>query len=182
MLTPLPVCCTRAVFRDSALLSEEDGERLLQWYRQLPRPKAKGVPAPHLDPHIEWECVWRVSRDGTDLRALQEQKLAGQRDTFIVCTTANGSLFGGFTPLERPHSVSDFERPVTDPSARSFVFSLRNPHGHPPRLFQLKASYHVAVGFGRDALVWGGGDTGESGKELCTRLTLFIPCPPARSA
>jgi hypothetical protein len=53
----------------------------------------------------------------------------------------DGNIFGGFTPVEWESRV-----PIGwgencgkgDDSLRSFLFTLRNPHGVPPRKFGLK--------------------------------------------
>jgi hypothetical protein len=47
----------------------------------------------------------------------------------------DGNVFGGFTPVEW-ESVRKYKG---DDSLRSFLFTLRNPHGVPPRKFALRA-------------------------------------------
>jgi hypothetical protein len=54
-----------------------------------------------------------------------------------VILDTNGNIFGGFTPVE-------WESPATwkykvDPSLKSFLFTLKNPHNVPARRFALKA-------------------------------------------
>jgi hypothetical protein len=49
----------------------------------------------------------------------------------------DGNMFGGFTPVEwEPDRYGMFRG---DDSLRSFLFTLRNPHGVPPRKFTLRA-------------------------------------------
>jgi hypothetical protein len=48
----------------------------------------------------------------------------------------DGNVFGGFTPVKWESSNWKFKG---DASLRSFLFTLRNPHGVPPRKFALKA-------------------------------------------
>jgi hypothetical protein len=66
----------------------------------------------------------------------------------------DGNIFGGFTPVEW-ESGNRYKR---DDSLRSFLFTLKNPHGVPPRKFTLNAEQkqqaiycHPAycAGFGR---------------------------------
>jgi hypothetical protein len=47
----------------------------------------------------------------------------------------DGNIFGGFTPTEWD-SVSGRK---ADPSLKSFLFTLKNPHNVPPRRFPLMA-------------------------------------------
>jgi hypothetical protein len=47
----------------------------------------------------------------------------------------DGNIFGGFTPVGWGNNCGY----KGDDSLRSFLFTLRNPHGVPPRKFALKA-------------------------------------------
>jgi hypothetical protein len=47
------------------------------------------------------------------------------------------NIFGGFTPVERESSRPG--RGKADPSLKSFIFTLKNPHNVPARTFALKA-------------------------------------------
>jgi hypothetical protein len=47
----------------------------------------------------------------------------------------DGNVFGGFTPVEWESG----DKYKGDDSPRSFLFTLRNPHGVPPRKFALRA-------------------------------------------
>jgi hypothetical protein len=47
----------------------------------------------------------------------------------------DGNVFGGFTPVEWENNCGN----KRDDSLRSFLFTLRNPRGVPPRKFALKA-------------------------------------------
>jgi hypothetical protein len=165
-----------AAFQNSTLLTGAEATQLIDWM-VAPNTNAEFVAEQSANPaksecvaavpsaDSEWECVWRMSRDGTVMRSL----LTAMKDrgaSFIVCTTANGSLFGGFTPLERPSGGRLIGTCLTDPSGRSFLFSLRNPHSHPPRPFRIRSSSLNAVVFNSDALVWGSGGV-ISGRDLC---------------
>jgi hypothetical protein len=52
-----------------------------------------------------------------------------------VILDANGNIFVGFTPVEW-ESIA-FSTHKADPSLKSFLFTLRNPHNFPPRRFAL---------------------------------------------
>jgi hypothetical protein len=47
----------------------------------------------------------------------------------------NGNIFGGFTPVKWDSASSR----KADPSLKSFLFTLKNPHNVPARRFALKA-------------------------------------------
>jgi hypothetical protein len=51
--------------------------------------------------------------------------------------TERGNMFDGFTPVEWD-STSWYKR---HDSVQSFLFTLRSPHGLPPRRFGLKGGY-----------------------------------------
>jgi hypothetical protein len=46
----------------------------------------------------------------------------------------NKCIFGGYTPLAWSSQASH----VSDPSLKSFVFTIKNPHSLPPQIFKLK--------------------------------------------
>jgi hypothetical protein len=161
-----------AAFHASTLLTDGEANELIDWmvapnkhsiaFNSNRRERhAKDMHFPSAD--SEWESVWRMSRDGTDLQALLAA-LKGRGASFIVCTTANGSLFGGFTPVTRPFPASG--TCLTDRSGGSFLFSLRNPHGHPPRPFRIASPSTIAVVAANDALNWGSGNSNR-GRDLC---------------
>jgi hypothetical protein len=47
----------------------------------------------------------------------------------------NGNIFGGFTPVK----WDSYTGHKADPSLKSFLFTLKNPHNFPARRFALKA-------------------------------------------
>jgi hypothetical protein len=53
-----------------------------------------------------------------------------------VILDTDGNIFGGFTPVEWE---SGFWHEKPDPSLKSFIFTLKNPHNVPARRFALKA-------------------------------------------
>jgi hypothetical protein len=62
-----------------------------------------------------------------------------------VIVDTNGNFFGGFTPVEWESREwkggqigREDNRRKGDMSCRSFLFTVRNPHGVPPRIFRLK--------------------------------------------
>jgi hypothetical protein len=110
--------------------------------------------------------LWRGSRDG--LRPSEFHSHCDRHaNTLTVILSTKGSIFGGFTPVEwqpRPpvsqSGVGFLRRPPRDPnddykgdpSLKSFLFTLKNPHNFPVRRFALKAEKKdQAIG------CWGGG-------------------------
>jgi hypothetical protein len=54
-----------------------------------------------------------------------------------VILDTDGNIFGGFTPVE--WESSNPRKDKADPSLKSFLFTLKNPHNVPARRFALKA-------------------------------------------
>jgi hypothetical protein len=83
----------------------------------------------------QFTLLWRGSRDG--FRAGDfHSRCDGRANTLVVILDMNGNIFGGFTPVE-------WESPMeltykADPSLKSFLFTLKNPHNFPARRFALK--------------------------------------------
>jgi hypothetical protein len=86
----------------------------------------------------------------------------------------DGNVFGGFTPVKWESSG----KYKSDDSLRSFLFTLRNPHGVPPRKFALRVEKKQRA-IGCDsvwcAVVGGGGDIFVPGncnanRNSCTRI------------
>jgi hypothetical protein len=78
--------------------------------------------------------LWRGSRDGfgaTDFHG----RCDGHPNTLTVIADMKGNIFGGFTPVK----WKDWGRFKADPSLKSFLFTLKNPHNVPARRFPLKA-------------------------------------------
>jgi hypothetical protein len=81
-----------------------------------------------------------------------------------------GNIFGGFTPVEWDSS----SKYKADPSLKSFLFTLKNPHNVPARRFALKAERkHETIGCSSD---WGPcfGDIGVS--DMCNTNTHSFTC------
>jgi predicted nucleic acid-binding Zn-ribbon protein len=81
-----------------------------------------------------FSLLWRGSRDGFNAGAFHS-RCDGHASTLTVILDTNGNIFGGFTPVEWD-STSNYK---TDPSLKSFLFTLKNPHNFPPRRFAVKA-------------------------------------------
>jgi hypothetical protein len=85
--------------------------------------------------------LWRGSRDG--FRAgVFHNRCDRHANTLTVILAANGSTFGGFTPLaweSREKQGNGNNLSKADPSLRSFVFTLKNPYTLPARRFALMA-------------------------------------------
>jgi hypothetical protein len=83
-----------------------------------------------------WVLLWRGSRDGFTAREFH-RLCNGHANTLTLILDTDENVFGGFTPVK-------WESPIPyghckgDDSLRSFLFTLRNPHGVPPRRFVLR--------------------------------------------
>jgi hypothetical protein len=91
-----------------------------------------------------FNLLWRGSRDGFTAGEFH-RRCDGRANTLTLIVDTNGNVFGGFTPVEwesRVWNGKSGEENNTwkgDDSGRSFLFTLRNPHGVPPRKFALRA-------------------------------------------
>jgi hypothetical protein len=79
-----------------------------------------------------WLLLWRGSRDGFTAEEFHD-RCDGHTNTLTLILDTDGNVFGGFTPVEW-ESDSCWK---SDSSLRSFLFTLRNPHGVSPRIFAL---------------------------------------------
>jgi hypothetical protein len=82
----------------------------------------------------QFTLLWRGSRDGFgcgDFHGCCD----GHPNILTVILDTKGNIFGGFTPVEWESSWTD----KADPSLKSFLFTLKNPHNFPARKFVLKA-------------------------------------------
>jgi hypothetical protein len=78
--------------------------------------------------------LWRGTRDGFGAGDFHE-RCDGHANTLTFIEDTEGNIFGGFTPVE----WETRERDKADPSLKSFLFTLKNPHNFPARKFALKA-------------------------------------------
>jgi hypothetical protein len=78
--------------------------------------------------------LWRGSRDGFGVREFHG-RCDGHRNTLVLIEETEGNIFGGFTPLAWESAVTF----GADPSLKSFIFTLKNPHNFPAKKFGLKA-------------------------------------------
>jgi hypothetical protein len=108
---------------------------------------AGGIPldsqiCPNLPPIFEefrgkqFSLLYRASRDGFQAKAFHS-RCDGRPNTLTLIHSKNGNIFGGFTPCE-------WESPAYgctykyDEAGRSFLFTVKNPHGIAPRKFELR--------------------------------------------
>jgi hypothetical protein len=79
--------------------------------------------------------LWRGRRDGFGAGDFH-CRCDGHAPTLTLIQDTKGSIFGGFTAVEwesRKYNCSK-----ADPSLKSFLFTLTNPHNLPARKFALK--------------------------------------------
>jgi hypothetical protein len=110
----------------------------------------------------ELKLLYRGSRDGFETSAFHG-RCDGHRETVTVIESENGSIFGGYTPVVWQSSGSH----LTDDSVKSFLFTIKNPHGLPPQLFPLKEDHKSSAIFcaSRSGPSFGGG----SDLYICTQ-------------
>jgi hypothetical protein len=83
----------------------------------------------------QFTLLWRGSRDGFGARDFHS-RCDGHPNTLTVVLDTDGNIFGGFTPVEwESCRITCFKG---DPSLKSFIFTLKNPHNVPARRFALK--------------------------------------------
>jgi hypothetical protein len=83
----------------------------------------------------EFRLLYRGSRDGFGCRDFH--RLCDNRaGTVTVIQSDGGFVFGGYTPVAWRSSGSW----INDNSMKSFLFTMKNPHGLSPRVFGLKAN------------------------------------------
>jgi hypothetical protein len=84
----------------------------------------------------KFTLLWRGSRDGFGAGDFHG-RCDGHSNTLTVILDTDGNIFGGFTPVKwDSESVAKYK---ADPSMKSFIFTLKNPHNFPARRFALKA-------------------------------------------
>jgi hypothetical protein len=83
--------------------------------------------------------LYRGTRDGFT-RASCTPRVAGHSNLLILVQTKRGWIFGGYAHCEWPDKGWS-----GDPSLKSFLFTLRNPHNIPDRRFALRSEYQENV-------------------------------------
>jgi hypothetical protein len=82
------------------------------------------------------QLLWRGTRHGFGAEYFH-RRCDGRAPTLTLIEDTDGNIFGGFTPVE--WESSPYGKDKADPSLKSFVFTLKNPHNFPARKFALKA-------------------------------------------
>jgi hypothetical protein len=83
-----------------------------------------------------FNLLWRGSRDGFTAQEFHRH-CDGRANTLTLISDTDGSIFGGFTPLEWESHIGG--KCKGDDSLRSFLFTLQDPHGVQPRKFAVMA-------------------------------------------
>jgi hypothetical protein len=103
--------------------------------------------------------LWRGSRDGFDASTFGSN-CGFQENTLVLIRDTHGNIFGGFTPLQWDSILLRFRGEKrayeSDLFQKSFVFTLKNPHGLPPRKFRLKPEERDRAILGRRNGSFGG--------------------------
>jgi hypothetical protein len=91
----------------------------------------------------KFALLWRGSRDGFEAKEFH-RRCDGHGNTVTVILDTNGNIFGGFTPVKWESSKKG--KGKADPSLKSFLFTVKNPHNFPARRFALKVEKkHEAI-------------------------------------
>jgi hypothetical protein len=113
----------------------------------------------------KFSLLWRGGRDGFGLRDFHG-RCDGHANTLTLIGDTEGNIFGGFTPVEwesRTRNYKDEDEAddcwKADPSMKSFLFTLKNPHNVPARRFALKAEM-------KDEAIWCDSDSGPYFREI----------------
>jgi hypothetical protein len=120
----------------------------------MPKPAVPSVPAPPQAPAgfaslivadfpalfaefrgKRFTLLWRGGRDGFRVRDFHV-RCDGHANTLTFIEDTEGNIFGGLTPVKWESGHYLFK---ADPSLKSFLFTLKNPHNIPARKFALKA-------------------------------------------
>jgi hypothetical protein len=79
--------------------------------------------------------LWRGTRDGFGGRDFHN-RCDGHGNTLMIIEDTEGNIFGGYTPV--PWESPKGHCHKGDESAKSFLFTLKNPHNVSPQKFALK--------------------------------------------
>jgi hypothetical protein len=79
--------------------------------------------------------LWRGGRDGFGAKDFHD-RCDGHANTLTLILDTKGNIFGGFTPVKWESRTCH----KGDPSLKSFLFTLKNPHNFQARKFALKAA------------------------------------------
>jgi hypothetical protein len=82
--------------------------------------------------------LYRGSRDGFEASAFHG-RCDGHPNTITLICSTTGCIFGGYTPLAW-NSRNGY---VPDPSEKTFIFTLKNPHNLPARIYKLKDAQYA---------------------------------------
>jgi hypothetical protein len=98
-----------------------------------------------------FKLLWRGSRDGFGAAEFHA-RCDRHSNTLTLIEDSEGNIFGGYTPVEWESRVWNGKNQMenntlkSDESLKSFLFTLKNPHGVAPRRFVLKPEMrHSAI-------------------------------------
>jgi hypothetical protein len=106
----------------------------------------------------KFQLLYRGSRDGFGA-ATFHSRCDGHANTVTLISSANHCIFGGYTPV----AWSSRCNYASDPTLKSFLFTIKNPHNLPARIFKQKSeayaiydtsSYGPTFGNGFDIVVY----------------------------
>jgi hypothetical protein len=90
-----------------------------------------------------FRLLYRGSRDSFEASAFHG-RCNGHPNTVTLISTTNDCIFGGYTPV----AWSSEGGHASDMSMESFIFTIKNPHNLPARIFKQKqgilAAYHIS--------------------------------------
>jgi hypothetical protein len=89
-----------------------------------------------------FRLLYRGSRDGFEARTFHSL-CNGHKNTVSLILSTNGFIFGGYTPV----AWNSRNAHVSDPSLRSFIFTIKNPHNLAAQIFKQKTEDHAITDF-----------------------------------
>jgi hypothetical protein len=96
-----------------------------------------------LSPGQRLQLLYRGSRDGFEGSTFH-LRCDGHPNTISLILSKNDCIFGGFTPI----AWSSRGTAVPDPSLKSFIFTLKNPHDLSARIFKQKQAEYAIFDYG----------------------------------
>jgi hypothetical protein len=99
-----------------------------------------------------FQLLYRGSRDGFEAAAFHD-RCDGHPNTISLILSTNGCIFGGYTPI----AWSSRNAYAPDPSLKSWVFTIKNPHNLPPQLFKQKEEANAVRDFAIHGPAFGNG-------------------------
>jgi hypothetical protein len=100
----------------------------------------------------KFQLLYRGSRDGFEASTFHG-RCNGHFNPVTLILSTNDCIFGGYTPV----AWTSRNSAVSDPSLKSFLFTIRNPHNLPTQIFKLKQGDYAIYDHSDHGPRFGGG-------------------------